>query len=203
MAKQLSIVEDDPFGPRIDVKIKSAGIEVIMSPQQKRAASKRNEMSAAEYQQMYAKPARKKKERKYPFPDKMKPLPGLSVTKNTPPSKSNSYKIITIKAKDFKETGEMWSSLGKTEEMKLWEKSFAAQCENYRQLGMKDKFTIDIHVYFKNNASDLDGCLKGLLDSLQDISAIYNDNLCYKIILEKHIDKINPRIEFILDFYHK
>jgi Holliday junction resolvase RusA-like endonuclease len=43
---------------------------------------------------------------------------------------------------------------------------------------------------------DLDNALKCLLDCLQYAKAIKNDNKCVRIVAEKFIDKLNPRVEF-------
>jgi Holliday junction resolvase RusA-like endonuclease len=45
-------------------------------------------------------------------------------------------------------------------------------------------------------SSDLDNHCKVVLDCLQKAGAIVNDNKCVKIVAEKFIDKVNPRIEF-------
>lgn len=44
--------------------------------------------------------------------------------------------------------------------------------------------------------SDIDNSLKIQLDALQHAKAIKNDNLCVKVVAEKFIDKVNPRVEF-------
>ena len=53
-------------------------------------------------------------------------------------------------------------------------------------------------MYFQSNQPDLDNSLKGLLDCLQGCDAIKNDRNCVKIVANKFIDKLNPRIEFTL-----
>ena len=47
-------------------------------------------------------------------------------------------------------------------------------------------------------SSDLDNHAKVVLDCLQKVGAIKNDNKCVKIVAEKFLDKVNPRIEFKL-----
>jgi Holliday junction resolvase RusA-like endonuclease len=37
-----------------------------------------------------------------------------------------------------------------------------------------------------------------VLDAMQKANVITNDNKCVKIVAEKFIDKVNPRIEFKL-----
>lgn len=104
------------------------------------------------------------------------------------PSKSNSYKIITIAGH---------ASLGKTSAMKEFEKKFYLQC-GYRNKMISGFFELYVDVYFQSNQPDLDNSLKGLLDCLQTCKAIKNDRNCVKIVANKFIDKNNPRIEFTL-----
>jgi len=105
------------------------------------------------------------------------------------PSKSNNYRII-------KKNGH--GSLAKSSQIKEYEKSFDLQCNYYRNKNIEGLFEIKLNVFFPSNKSDLDNCLKCILDCLQTCKAIKNDNLCIKITAEKFIDKINPRIEFEL-----
>jgi len=102
------------------------------------------------------------------------------------PSKSNSYKIITIGGH---------ASLGKTKAMKDFEQRFYLQC-GYRNRNIQGFFELYADVYFQSNQPDLDNSLKGLLDCLQGCKAIKNDRNCVKIVANKFIDKNNPRIEF-------
>ena len=104
------------------------------------------------------------------------------------PSKSNSYKIITIGGH---------ASLAKTSAMKEFEKRFYLQC-GYRNRNVQGFFELYADVYFQSNQPDLDNSLKGLLDCLQSCKAIKNDRNCVKIVANKYIDKHNPRIEFTL-----
>ena len=104
-----------------------------------------------------------------------------------PPSKSNSYQIITIAGH---------SSLGKTPAMKRYEQSFFLQCGQYRNKNIDTFFELYVDVFFQSNRPDLDNALKVVLDCLQSCKAIKNDRLCVKIIAQKFIDKTNPRIEF-------
>lgn len=104
------------------------------------------------------------------------------------PSKSNSYKIITIGGH---------ASLAKTSAMKEFEKRFFLQC-GYRNRNIQGFFELYCDVYFQSNQPDLDNSLKGLLDCLQTCKAIKNDRNCVKIVARKLIDKVNPRIEFTI-----
>lgn len=106
-----------------------------------------------------------------------------------PPSKSNQYKIVTIGGH---------GSLAKTAAMKDFEKKFYLQCGAYRNRNIKGFFELYADVYFQSNQPDLDNSLKGLLDCLQGCCAIKNDRNCVKIVANKFIDKVNPRIEFTL-----
>lgn len=102
------------------------------------------------------------------------------------PSKSNCYKIINIKGH---------SSLGKTKALKQYEDSFFIQCKS-RNAMIDGYFELYLKVFYPTQKSDLDNSLKVVLDSLQKTKTIKNDNKCVKIVAEKYLDKINPRIEF-------
>lgn len=105
------------------------------------------------------------------------------------PSKSNCYRIITLGGH---------GSLAKTQAMKDFEKKFYLQCGAYRNKNIKGFFELYCDVFFQSNLPDLDNSLKGLLDCLQSCKAIKNDRNCVKIVANKFIDKVNPRIEFTL-----
>ena len=53
-------------------------------------------------------------------------------------------------------------------------------------------------MYFSSNRPDLDNALKSTLDCLQMCKAITNDRNCVKIVANKFIDRIKPRLEFTL-----
>lgn len=103
------------------------------------------------------------------------------------PSKSNCYKIITFNNH---------ASLAKTPSLKKYENDFYIQCNIYRNKNIDNYFEIEVDVYYPSQRSDLDNSLKCLLDCLQKVKAIKNDNKCIKIIANKYLDKLNPRIEF-------
>lgn len=112
------------------------------------------------------------------------------VIKGAVPSKSNSYRIINIGGH---------ASLGKTTAMKKYEESFMWQVGSCRDANISVPFEFHIDVYFPSKRSDLDGCLKAVLDCLQKAKVIKNDNNCTKIVARKFIDKDNPRIEFVIE----
>lgn len=107
----------------------------------------------------------------------------------TPPSKSNSYRIITINGH---------GSLAKTDAMKKYERDFYLQCGAYRNKGIKNFFELYMDAYLPTQRQDLDNLLKGVLDCLQGCKAIANDRYCVKIVAQKFIDPVRPRIEFTL-----
>ncbi len=113
----------------------------------------------------------------------------MQVIKGTVPSKSNGYKVIKIKGK---------GTLCKSDELKNYEFSFLLQCNKYRNRMISKPFEIELWVYYPSQRSDLDNALKVILDCLQKCKAISNDNKCMKITAYKLIDKLNPRLEFIL-----
>ena len=106
-----------------------------------------------------------------------------------PPSKSNSYRIITINGH---------GSLAKTSALKKYEQDFYIQCNQYRDKNIEGYFEFYADIYYHSQRSDLDNVAKCLLDCLQKVKAIKNDNKCVKIVLRKFLDKKNPRVEFIL-----
>lgn len=105
------------------------------------------------------------------------------------PSKSNCYKIITLAGH---------GSLAKTTAMKKYENDFFIQCNHYRNKNIQGYFEFHVDVYYPSQRADLDNSLKVALDCLQKVKAIDNDNKCVKIIAQKFLDKLNPRIEFEL-----
>lgn len=105
----------------------------------------------------------------------------------TPVSKSNAYRIVTIGGH---------AALTKSNAMKKYEESFLWQVGPMRGANIASPFELYLNVWFPSKRSDLDGCLKGILDCLQSARIIKNDNNCCKIVAEKFIDKENPRVEF-------
>jgi Holliday junction resolvase RusA-like endonuclease len=103
------------------------------------------------------------------------------------PSKSNCYKIIKLGTH---------ASLAKTASMKKYENDFFIQCNLYRNANIEGYFEFYIDVFYPSQRSDLDNSLKVVLDCLQKVKAIQNDNKCVKIVAQKFLDKLNPRIEF-------
>ena len=99
------------------------------------------------------------------------------------PSKSNGYRIGN-------------NRLFKTIELKEYEVSFEWQIRKHKGQTITEPFEIWIDVYFQSNRSDLDNAAKVILDCLQTSQIIANDRLCSVLVMRKHIDKLNPRIEF-------
>ena len=111
------------------------------------------------------------------------------------PSKSNCYIIITFKKKG---TDKNHASLAKTSALRKYEDNFFIQCNRYRNKNIDEYFSIEVDVYYPTQRSDLDNSLKVLLDCLQKVNAIKNDNKCTRIVANKFLDKLNPRIEFTI-----
>jgi Holliday junction resolvase RusA-like endonuclease len=108
------------------------------------------------------------------------------------PSKSNCYKIITVGRGEKKH-----SSLAKTKALKQYEKDFYIQLPpQLRGLDINTYFEFEIDVFYPSQRADLDNSLKVVLDCLQHSKTIRNDNKCIRIVANKALDKINPRIEF-------
>lgn len=106
-----------------------------------------------------------------------------------PPSKSNQYRIVTVRGH---------GTLAKTKALKEYEKKFFLQCGAYRNKSISGFFELYVDVYFHSNQPDLDNAMKCLLDCLQMCNAIKNDRQCVKIVANKFIDKVNPRLEFTI-----
>lgn len=113
----------------------------------------------------------------------------------TPPSKSNAYKIVSVFNKKM---GKIHASLAKTPALIQYEKNFYIQCNKYRDKNIEGYFELTIDVFYPNQRSDLDNSLKIVLDCLQAVKAIKNDNKCTKIFINKYLDKLSPRIEFLI-----
>jgi Holliday junction resolvase RusA-like endonuclease len=106
-----------------------------------------------------------------------------------PVSKSNAYRIITVNGH---------GSLAKSAAMKKYEECFLWHVGPMRGAKIDRPFELYLSVWFPSKRSDLDGCLKGILDCLQTAKVIKNDNNCCRIVAEKFIDKDNPRVEFTI-----
>lgn len=104
------------------------------------------------------------------------------------PSKSNGYRIANNR---------MYKSI----DLKSYEVSFEWQIKKHlnENESVEVPFQIWIEVYFQSNRSDLDNAAKVILDCLQTSGVIKNDRLCQVLVMKKHIDKDNPRIEFRIE----
>lgn len=105
-------------------------------------------------------------------------------------AKANNYLAVPSK------NGE--KRIIKNERIRRYEESFMQQCKVYRGRRIDIPFVLLIAVYYKNNKADLDNSLKTILDCLQQCEVITDDNLCFKIVAEKRIDKKQPRVEFAI-----
>lgn len=111
------------------------------------------------------------------------------VINGQPPSKSNCYRIIQIAGH---------GSLCKTKALEEYERDFYLQCGRYRGANIKSYFELYVDVYFSSQRPDLDNAMKTILDCLQACGAIKNDRNCTKIVANKFIDPVRPRIEFTI-----
>ncbi len=110
------------------------------------------------------------------------------------PSKSNCYKIITR----YK-NGKAYSSLGKTDKLRAYERAFHLQCARYRNAHIAEAFEFEMDVFYPSARADLDNSLKVVLDCLQKAEAITNDRNCIGLKIRRFIDNANPRIEFTIN----
>lgn len=109
------------------------------------------------------------------------------------PSKSNSYKIITLRYRD----GRTISRLGKTSKLTEYERTFSLQCRG-KGLHISEPFACEIDVFFGNRQKDIDNASKCILDCLTQNGVIKDDVLCTELILHKHIDRKRPRVNIRL-----
>ena len=102
------------------------------------------------------------------------------------PSKSNSYKLATKGRTPI---------MYKGHDLKHYERNFIYQTPaKYKSLLIDKPFKLHVIVYFDSRRPDIDNSLKIILDCLENTKTIKNDNLCYRLIAEKKIDKENPRV---------
>lgn len=105
------------------------------------------------------------------------------------PSKSNSYRIVTIGGH---------ATLAKSNVLKVYETRFMLQCKS-RGANISERFRLKIDVFYASDRPDLDNALKIVLDCLQACKVIKNDRLCTEIVARKLIDKANPRIDLEIE----
>ena len=111
------------------------------------------------------------------------------IIKGNCPSKSNQYKVIRLGNR---------CGLGKQKKLESYENSFKIQMLDYKYDIIESEFKFVIDVYYDSRRPDLDNSLKVVLDCLQKAEVIKNDNKCLEIVAKKHLDKIDPRVEFII-----
>lgn len=111
------------------------------------------------------------------------------IIKGNCPSKSNCYKVIRLGNR---------CGLGKQKKLESYENSFKLQMLNYKYKLIESEFKFVIDVYYDSRRPDLDNSLKVVLDCLQKAEVIKNDNKCLEIVAKKHLDKKDPRVEFII-----
>lgn len=105
-------------------------------------------------------------------------------------SKANNYQVAGSSSKP--------RHIVKSSQMRLYERRFREQCTIYKGRDIDRHFTLFVAVYESSVRYDLDNAVKTILDCLQQVRAIRNDNLCMKIVAEKHLDRLNPRIVFAI-----
>lgn len=105
-------------------------------------------------------------------------------------SKANNYTVGN--------NAGMGRHIVKSAELKAYERSFLKQCRIYANRMINGRFTLFVTVYESSKRYDLDNALKTILDCLQMAKAITNDNLCTKIVAEKKLDRVTPRVVFAI-----
>jgi len=81
----------------------------------------------------------------------------------------------------------------KSPEALLYEQFFGRQVPGWACKGLSGKLCLEAKIYYANVQSDLSDEL--LCDLLQATGIIQNDRDIYRKVLEKEIDKTNPRVE--------
>lgn len=84
----------------------------------------------------------------------------------------------------------------KTKEAKLWIES----CKEIikKKQPYKNEVDVSVNFYFKRTNCDIDSRLKALLDVLEDCCVYENDRQIYSLLVNKYIDKQNPRVEITI-----
>ncbi len=103
-------------------------------------------------------------------------------------SKTNHYQSVP--------DGMSGSRIILDEVYRKYQTNFLSQIQVYKDRLINSPFILYADVYYISNRFDLDNSIKSLLDLLQDANAITNDKLCIEIHAKKHLDRINPRVEF-------
>jgi Holliday junction resolvase RusA-like endonuclease len=104
-----------------------------------------------------------------------------------PVSKSNSYKVTKS------------GRLRVSKEVEVFESFFIKLLpEEVANANIENPFCLELDLWVQNKAQDLDNLAKSILDCLETAGAFENDNLCYRLIMNKFIDKNDPRIKLKL-----
>tara|TARA_R110002096_G_scaffold45503_2_gene122132 strand:- start:102 stop:488 length:387 start_codon:yes stop_codon:yes gene_type:complete len=108
-------------------------------------------------------------------------------------SKSNSYRVGMKKG-----AGKYIPIMTKSYKLREYEMMFRKCLPSvFHKVVIEKRFRLEMDVYFTRNANDLDNTPKVVLDCLQHVGFITNDNLCFEIVLRKHLApdaKINFKI---------
>lgn len=107
------------------------------------------------------------------------------------PSKANNYMAVPG-------TGDSRRII-KDIVVREYERNFLCQISRYKNMNIKGRFRLFIHVYESSDRYDLDNALKTVLDCLQYAHAIENDNTCAEISARKIVDRQRPRIMFAIE----
>ena len=111
--------------------------------------------------------------------------------KGTVVSKSNSYRAGMKKG-----IGKYTPIIIKSYKLREYEMMFKKCLPSvFHRVVIEKRFKLEMDVYFVRNANDLDNTPKVVLDCLQKTGFIKNDNLCFEIVLRKHLAK-DAKINF-------
>jgi len=130
---------------------------------------------------------------KIEFDNLEKIIPLMLTIYGNVPSKNSSRQLIWNKR-----TGR--PMIISSKETIQYEKDFAIQIrkEYKNRFSKDDRLEIKIDWYASNYRSDIDNIPKVILDCLQKNEVIYNDNKIDKLVIQRYLDKDNPRVEIII-----
>ncbi len=87
-----------------------------------------------------------------------------------------------------------------SEEGRTYKAEVATICASQFIAPLEGPIALTAHVYRKRKAGDVDGYLKGMMDSLQGY-AYLNDSQIVELHIHRHDDKNNPRVEVTIEKY--
>lgn len=113
-----------------------------------------------------------------------------TLTLPLPPSVNSYHRSVTTRAG--------FSKVLISKEGRAWKKKALQLAAMQRCQPVDGEVAIALVVYFKDRRRDLDNVAKPVLDLLQAAGLLENDRQVVWLLLERRIDKGNPRVEVSL-----